>query len=80
MIEIKRPPPEPPRYSDPEELLAGKCMSCSTVVNCLRKDAVQRKDNHEPGTWSDLVSAECPKCGARVFVMTAVEFAKIVKK
>lgn len=87
MIEVKRPPPEPPRYSDPEEPLAGKCMTCGTVVGCLRMDAKAGTDRSAPGqwdnsgglgSWSDLISAECPNCGARVFVMPAVEFQKVI--
>lgn len=71
-----KPRPEPPRYSDPEEVLAGKCMTCRTVVSCLRMDARKGKET-ELGTWGDLLATGCPSCGARVFVMPAEEFRKI---
>lgn len=77
MIELKRQPPEPPRYSDPEEELAGKCMTCLTVVGCLRRDAARPAKETELGTWGDVLSTECPQCGARVFVMPAGEFRKV---
>ena len=77
MIELNRPPPELPRYSDPEEPMAGKCMTCGTVVGCLRRDAVRKGKATEPGTWGDLLSIGCPGCGARVFVMPAGDFHKI---
>lgn len=79
--QLKRDP-VPPRYSDPEELLAGKCMTCGTVVSCLRRDAVKRADGKELGAWGDLLSVECPghgrHCGARVFLMSATEFQRVV--
>ena len=75
--QLKRELP-PSRYSDPEEPLAGKCMTCKTVVSCLRRDTA-RSGKPELGVWGDLVSAECPSCGARVFVMPAAEFWKIVE-
>ena len=65
---------------DPEEPLAGKCMTCKTVVACLRRDTDPKGERLELGVWGDLVSAECPGCGARVFVMPAAEFWKIVGK
>lgn len=77
MIEVKRPDAVPPRYSDPEELLMGSCMTCRAVVSCLRQDAARRTKNTEPGMWGDLISAECPSCKARVFVMSAHEFRLI---
>ena len=78
MIEIKREQPVP-RYSDPEEPLAGRCMTCKTVVGCLRMDAVPG-GRAELGAWNDLLAAGCPRCGARVFLMPAKEFEKTVSK
>ena len=76
---------EAPRYSDPDGPMAGRCMSCKTVMGCLRGDAESRAPKYgdtfpEPGTWSDLLSAECPHCGARVFVMAAEEFQRALDK
>lgn len=77
--QLKRDPPAP-RYVDPEEPLAGKCMTCTTVVGCLRKDASGGPrpwgGTSEPGAWKDLLSTECPNCKARVFVMAAEEFRR----
>lgn len=74
------------RYLDPEEPLAGRCMTCKNVVMCLCRDVdASRRGVHrpwgvvyEPGTWADLLSVECPCCEARVFVMSAGEFEKVV--
>jgi len=78
MIPQLVPKPEPPRYADLDEVLAGRCMTCKTTVSCLRRDAVPGSKQPELGTWADLLSAECPNCQARVFVMNAAEFAKVV--
>lgn len=69
--------PEDTRYSDPEAVLAGKCLTCSTVVQCLRRDAVKQSKGML-GTWSDLLSTECPECKARVFVMPVEALKKAV--
>ena len=71
------------RYLDPEEPLAGKCMTCKTAVGCLRRDAESKAPTYgaivqELGRWSDLLSTGCPQCGARVFLMSALEFRKVV--
>lgn len=81
--QLKREP-SAPRYPDPEEPLVGRCMTCKTVVGCLRKDARGSGSTSfqgslaEPGAWKDLLSAECPTCGARVFLMAAKEFERVV--
>ena len=74
--QLKRKPPEP-RYLDPEEPLAGKCMTCQTIVSCVRREVALPTGKQELGTWGDLLSVECPKCKARVFVMKAAEFQEI---
>ena len=76
--QLKRVPPFP-RYTDPEEVLAGKCLTCKAVVSCLRRDA--RPPSNKPGglgTWDDLPCTGCPSCGAKVFLMSAQEFRKII--
>ena len=75
--------PDVSRYIDSDQPLAGKCMSCGKSMGCLRMDAESESNGygktfHEPGVWTDLLSAECPNCGARVFVMGAEEFRKVV--
>ena len=75
------------RYANIDHPLAGRCMSCKTVVGCLRSEAVSRLPKYgdvnrfpEPGTWADLISTECTHCGARVFLMDAREFKAILDK
>lgn len=74
------------RYTDPDESLAGKCLTCGTIVGCLRRDAVSRRGVQDLGAWGDLLSTECPGtvkgklCGARVFLMSAVNFQKITDR
>lgn len=77
--------PDSARYRDMDEPMAGKCMTCKHIVSCLRKDAVAVVSRYgdafpEPGTWTDLLSTECPNCKARVFVMSAKEFKHVVEK
>ena len=74
--QLKREP-VPPRYSDPDEPLAGKCASCKTVVSCFRRDARPGSGKQEFGNWNDLISTECPNCKAKVFLMPAVEFGNL---
>lgn len=75
--------PEAPRYQNPDEPLAGKCLTCGKVVGCLRRDAIIESGgafggrSMAPGVWSDLPSTGCPDCGARVFVMPMAEFQKL---
>lgn len=84
MIKLERPDPPPKRYADPDEPLASKCMTCGTLVSCTLQDAQRSngglfaKKTNQLGAWADLVSAECPKCGARVFVMPAGDFKPLV--
>jgi DNA-directed RNA polymerase subunit RPC12/RpoP len=77
--------PDTSRYNDIDEPMAGKCMTCKTIVSCLRSQAVARTPKYgeafpEPGTWADLLSTECPNCKARVFVMNAKEFRAVVER
>lgn len=76
---LKPRPPET-RYQDPLEVLAGRCGTCSAVVECLRRDARGPDGKVNLGTWSDLVCMECPNCRARVFLMPAGEFRKLLEK
>lgn len=85
MIKLIKPDPPPPRYRDPDEPLAGKCMTCGTIVSCTLQDTqlprgqfAEKKDYI--GAWVDLVSAECPKCGARTFVMPAKDAEPLITK
>lgn len=77
-------PQKDSRYTDPEEALAGRCLTCGTVVSCLRKDAT--KGAAELGAWGDLLSTECQGqigrklCRARVFLMSATELRATVKE
>lgn len=75
-----KPTPQPPRYSDPEEPLAGKCASCGAVIQCLRMDARPPSGKPEPGVWGDLPCAECPACGAKTFLMPAADFRAVAAR
>lgn len=77
--QLKREPP-PSRYLNPDEPLAGKCMTCGTIVRCLRRDTDHGRKKPQLGTWDDLLSVECPGCRARVFVMLSTEFRETVKE
>ena len=70
MTLIKRPPPD---SNDPEEILRGTCATCKTVVEAPRflaqRPKAQLAHARETGTFDDLLSVECPKCQARVFVV-----------
>jgi len=72
-----RKPPES-RYLDPEERLAGKCMTCRTIVGCFRREAAPPGSAKGLGAWGDLWSTECAECKARVFLMPVLEFQKTV--
>lgn len=73
------------RYRDPEETLAGRCLTCGTIVKCHRRDAVKALNKGEFGAWGDLLSAECPGtiggklCRARVFLLTVKDFLAAAK-
>lgn len=77
-------PREDRRYTDPDEPLVGRCLTCGTVVTCLRRDA-RKGSGTEPGAWGDLLGTECPgkaggkPCRARVFIMPAAEFRRVVE-
>ena len=68
-------PQEQPRYPDMEEMMVGRCMSCKSVIRCPRREV--RRQGQGIGVWSDLLGAECPKCGATVFVMAVEKFLTV---
>lgn len=80
MIPVLNPAPVTPRYSDPDESLMGRCMTCKAVIRCVRSNAQAPSDKLQLGAWNDLLSAECPSCGARVFVMAEADFLKLPVK
>ena len=80
---------KPPRQDDdPDEVLVGICATCHAKVECPRllatRPPIDRAVGKEPGTWNDLVYAECPRveftrpdgsfkrCGARVYLTKKV--------
>lgn len=62
-----------PGRLDPEEIMEGKCGTCKTALECLRGNAA-RPITHTG--FGDLPSAECPRCGARVFLMSTGRIAE----
>jgi rRNA maturation endonuclease Nob1 len=56
----------PPARPDPEEIMEGTCGTCRSALECLRMHAAGPVS---PTGFGDLPSAECPRCGARVYLM-----------
>lgn len=68
--------PEPP--PDPETVYRGRCGTCGTQVEMLRYLTAAPLD--EVGTmFAGQRSAECPLCGARVFLGATGEVRREVK-
>ena len=66
----REPPP------DPEEVLKGECKTCRHCFTRERwecEPAGKRSKGvgggFDMGQWAELPSAECPQCGARVFML-----------
>lgn len=64
-----------------DDVMVGKCHTCGTEVEVLRKDSVPPRSNKPISSdwWSDLYYTECPFCrfesiseppsGPKVFLM-----------
>lgn len=71
-----RPQLPPPKPLDPNQVLTGKCLTCGTVVNVRRSEAVppqtgprmtfgrHRRQDETTGPWQELWSVECKPCKA----------------
>ncbi len=57
---------------DPEDRLTGVCPSCKLIAAVYRWQArppmEERGFDRQPGTWNDLWTCPCEKCGAAVYV------------